>query len=419
MTFNKIFHGVGVSVCSAYLVLFYILPFSIGALFDYSYLVGYKGDPEYLYTLPAVIIYFSLFILVYKGLPKVITPLSRVRTKTFSRPYLNLFIVFFFLVLSLKFYQQYGLAYRQTGNALSESDSYVMLLLILKIYFSMFLLLKIADISYGIKVSKVDTITLILGTISFCFATTASLDTLRILISILILVHIFSNKNYLMKLSNKYFLMNSLRKIFIFLVGFMAIIFIGLTNKKGFSGAYELITSGTLIDFLKIPLARLSVHFYTLSYHLNYTIFDFNFQMQSLPNVIENFFFRVSHLTGGDFEKPAIMSSSRLNSLSIIFDPSDRNGSSPGLIGSIFFIPFFPFSIVLSLLYVSFLLKKVESIFSKDSKCSLITTLYILVLLQVFTDAQIDILNFLGVAGVQLVLLYLVWFDRPEFRISR
>jgi hypothetical protein len=280
----------------------------------------------------------------------------------------------------------------------------------------MFLLVKIADISFDLKIGKVDTVTIIVGAIAFYFSTSASFDMLRILIAILVLYYIFTNTNFFLKSSKGFRLIRTFLTLTALVVGCFTILFFGLANKMGVEVAYDLLRDGAFVDLLLIPMARLSVHFYSLSYHLTYTLFDFDFQMQSIPNVIQNLNFRLSYLFGLEAQKPDIVSSARLNSLSIYLDPRDRNGASPGLIGSIFFIPFFPFSILISVLYVSFIYRKIESLFNKNKKYSLMTILYVVALSQVFTDAQVDLLNFVGVSGINLLFLYIVWFDRPELR---
>lgn len=414
--FRRLFSSLGVRFCAVYLLLYYVTPLMLGYLLDYSYLESYKGTPEYIYVLPAVLAYFFVFIMVYNFVPTIVTPLKRVHIRTFSRPYLNMAIMVLFLYLAVKFYYQYGLRYRHSGDLLSDSDSYVIILTCLKYYFTMFLLLKIADLSFDLKICKIDTVSIILGAIAFYFATSASFDMLKILVAILLLWHIFTKVNFFLTNFKKFKLIHTFLTVLALSVGFFSILFFGLANKMGVEVAYDLLISGTLFDFLLIPIARLSVHFYSLAYHLTYTLFDFDFQMQSIPNVIQNLNFRVSHLFGLEAQKPDIVSSARLNSLSIYLDPRDRNGASPGLIGSIFFIPFFPFNILISVLYVSFIYRKIESLFNKNKKYSLMTILYVVALGQVYTDAQVDLLNFVGVSGISLFFLYMVWFDRPEFR---
>lgn len=417
--FRRLTSGLGVRFCLTYLALYYIIPLVIGYLFDYSYLDRYKGTPEYIYVLPAIIVYFSVFILVHNGIPEIVTPLERIHVRTFSRPYLNLAVMILFLYLAIKFYFQYGLKYRHSGDLLSDSDGYVIIVTMLKFYFSMFLLVKIADISFDLKIGKVDTVTIIVGAAAFYFSTSAAFDMLKILIAVLMLWYIFTNANIFLKSSKKFRLIRTFLTLTAFVVGFLMIFFVGLANKMGVEVAYDLLTSGTIVDFLVIPIARLSVHFYTLSYHLTYTLFNFDFQIQSIPNVIDNLIFRASHLLGVEAVKPDIVSSARLNSLSIYLDPRDRNGATPGLIGSIFFIPFFPLSILVSVFYVSFIYRKIESLFNKNKSYSLMTILYVVALSQALTDAQVDLLNFVGVSGVSLLFLYLAWFDRPAFRKQR
>ena len=414
--------GLGTIICGAYLILYYLVPLSVGYFYEYSYLEFYKGSPQFFYVLPAVILYFICFLFIYKYIPEIKTPLKRVYIRTFSRPYLNLLITLLFLYFSVKFYFEYGLSYRQVGSQISESSGYVILLTMLKIYFSMFIFCKMADLSFSLKLHKVDVITLSLGALSFYFASSAAFDMLKILVSILLIYMFYSNLNVFVAQTHKMSLFRRTLKIIVYgcmlTFIFVATLYFGLANKMGYESAYELIFGGTLLEFIVIPLSRLSVHFYTLAYHLTYNIFNFDFQFETLPNVIENLTFRLSHLFGFDYQKPDIVSSARLNSLSIYYDPRETNGATPGLIGSIFFIPFFPVSIFISLFYVCFILKKVEQIFNNHKRASLISILYMVSLVQAFTDAQIDLLNFVGVSGVSLFLLYLAWFDRPEFRIS-
>ncbi len=420
--FKKTLSGLAVTVCGAYLILYYLVPLSVGYFYEYSYLEAYKGSPQFFYVFPAVILYFICFLFIYKYIPEITTPLKKLRVRTFSRPYFNLLITILFLYFSEKFHFEYGLSYRQVGSVISESAGYVILLTILKIYFSIFILCKLADLSFGLKLYKVDVITLLLGSLSFYFSSSAAFDMLKILVSLLLIFMFYSNLNIFVLQNREISFFKRILKAIVYALiltfSFVAILYFGLANKMGYDGAYESIFGGTFLEFIVVPLSRLSVHFYTLAYHLTYNIFNFDFQLESLPNVIHNLVFRLSHLFGFDYQKPDVVSSARLNSLSIYYDPRDRNGATPGLLGSIFFIPFFPFSVFISIFYVSFILKKMEQIFNKDKRVSIISILYIVSLVQAFTDAQIDVLNFVGVSGASLFFLYLAWFDRPEFRIS-
>lgn len=417
--FIKLFNGLGIRFCAAYLSIYYVLPLLFGYFFNYSYLEEYRGSPEYLYVFPAILAYFLFFAIVYNGTPEIVSPLKRIHIRTFSRPYLNVVVMVIFLYLSIKFYYQYGLRYRQSGDILSESEGYVIILTCLKYYFTLFLLLKIADLSFDIKIGKLDILNIILGALAFYFANSAAFDMLKVLIAILLLWNIFFSINLFHTNLKKFNFLSFFLTIIALSVGFILILFFGLANKMGVDVVYDLFLSSEIIDLLMIPLARLSVHFYSLSYHLTYSLFDFDFQMQSIPNVMENLKYRLSFLFGLDATKPDIVSSARLNSLSIYIDPRERNGASPGLIGSIFFIPFFPFSIFISAIYVRFIYRKIASLFNKNKKYSLMTILYIVALGQVYTDAQVDILNFVGVSGVSFLFLYMAWFDRPEFRKHR
>lgn len=419
---GSILGGFAVSVCFSYLLLYYVVPFALGYLYDYSYLDFYRGQPNFIYVLPSVCLYFICFLLVYKCMPEVITPLKRISIRSFSLPLLNFAITNIFLYLSIKFYYEYGLTYRQVGSALSESKDYVIFLTVLKLYFTTFIFCRIADLSYGLKLKLTDAITLILGALSFYFASSAAFDMLKIVVAALLVYGYLTKTNlFIAPLNRPPFLQRFIYGIVYWALlscVFLAILFFGLANKMGYSGAYEAIFGGTFLDFIVVPLARLSVHFYTFAFHLSYNISNFEFQFATLPNVVDNLLFRFSHLIGLEYQKPEVASSARLNSLSIYYDPRDRNGATPGLLGSIFFIPFFPLSLFISLLYVSFIFKKIEQIFNNQNKASLLTVFFTVSMIQAFTDAQIDILNFVGVSGVSLVLLYLAWFDRPELRMK-
>lgn len=418
---NLNLNSLSVRICGTYLILYYLIPLFIGYFYDYSYLEFYKGSPEFLYVLPAVIIYFIVFYIINQYTPNINTPLRRIHIRTFSRPYLNLLITLLFLYLSSKFYSEYGLSYRQTGASISESSGYIIILLILKVYFSIFIFCKLADFSFNLKPHKIEILTLLIGSFSFFLSGSAAFDMLKILFIFLLLIAFFFNINFLIVNNSETSVFKLFFKRFFqilgMVIGFVIVLFFGLSNKIGYESAYELIFDGTLFEFIVIPLSRLSVHFYTLSYHLNYSILNLNYQLEMLPSVIENLIFRFSELFGFDFQKPELPSSARLNSLTIYYNPSSRNGATPGLMGSIFFIPIFPLSMFISIFYVSFILRKMEEIFNEKRKASIISIVFMVSVIQVFTDAQIDLINFIGISGISLFFLYFAWFDRPYFRV--
>ena len=224
--FNRFSNDLGIRFFVTYLSLYYIAPFAVGYFFDYSYLNIYKGSPQYMYVLPAIFIYFFVFIFVHSVIPQLVTPLRRLHIRSFSRPYLNLIIMTFFLYLSVRFYYQYGLSYRQTGDAITESAGYVSILSILKIYFSIFLLLKLADISFDFKITKVDTITIIIGGSAFYFATSAAFDILKILVAFLILWYIFVRVNFFAVNFKELRLGTIFLTSFALISGFLAILFL-------------------------------------------------------------------------------------------------------------------------------------------------------------------------------------------------
>ena len=91
-----------------------------------------------------------------------------------------------------------------------------------------------------------------------------------------------------------------------------------------------------------------------------------------------------------------------------------RNGVSPGLIASQLFFPYFPLNMILWTIIIVLIIRKINDIFSDESKPSLITLFFVLVYFQGIVDSSVDFLNPIGKAGLSLAILLVVWLARPK-----
>lgn len=270
----------------------------------------------------------------------------------------NLFSILF-LVFSIKFMTQYGLSFVHSGTSMAEVESYVMILYGLKgyfIFYLFFIYIKILN-NQTVKFGFIYWIIII----SNFFGLSGSMDIVYIFLYILPLVintnklkMIFTKRIYFIKIKNLLLL------LLLLLVGLLTI-FIGYANKLGVENTYKLIQNFEDLEYLYVAtLIRFANGFASFISLSNNHFFDLQLQFQAIGIPIEVFKYRLSVLFNIFSSKPEVFNIARLNYLTVYKDYHATAGATPGLLGSIFYIPFFPINFFVISLYILFIIRQVN-----------------------------------------------------------
>jgi hypothetical protein len=145
----------------------------------------------------------------------------------------------------------------------------------------------------------------------------------------------------------------------------------------------------------------------------------------NLKEVLDNFLFRLSKVTGGflPFERPEAGSIMRLNYLQIInHAPREREGTSPGIIPGFYMVFPFPLAILFASLYLAFLIKMLN-VFVRNMKMeiSVLGILFLIKFLNNILASPIDFLLVFDPIVVSLLLfsLFTVKLIRNERSLSQ
>lgn len=400
---------VGPKIILLYLVIYYAIPYFGGIFYNFSYLYFLNGFPTY--TLGAIfaLVFCAFFTFFYTTLNATTPIFHRLRFDLYSLP-LNYFLLFIYLFASFIFFKDYGISFRHKGSAISESSLIITVLLFLNIYFHGYLLYILSKVSFGNKLSNVNYFYVVIILASSLLSMTGAYDIIKIITALLILTHRHINLLFY----NRIDALKAVSSAVFISITFCLSFFVGLVNKIGLERTNEMILSADFEQLLVLPLRRLSYHLHSLSYHIENSLYNLHVQIGTLKGVITNFSFRAIYLLGIDVTKPEIISASKLNSMEIYTSARLRNGVSPGLIASQLFFPYFPLNMILWTIIIVLIIRKINDIFSDESKPSLITLFFVLVYFQGIVDSSVDFLNPIGKAGLSLAILLVVWLARPK-----
>lgn len=185
-------------------------------------------------------------------------------------------------------------------------------------------------------------------------------------------------------------------------VVFFAMLFVGVANKYGIDTAISLMASEDFIaDTL---LMRLSVHFYSTANAVTSHMLDFALGMKALGEVLQTTTYRLGALLGGAVDRPDIGSVARMNFLSMSESYHERIGTTPSLIGGMFYAPGAVLAMIYYIPLLHWFLRFLDRFGPADSRTWWLNIYLVLLLGGVF-DSLLDALNPLSPAFVTLVFL--------------
>lgn len=346
-----------------------------GHLYSYFFIV---------FTTFCILVFISFLIIDKLPFLKIRTLKSRLTISFIS------FVIFLYFIFSLYFFINFSSSFRHQ-NRLSDAGGIVTALFFLKplIYFLVALML--IHILNGNVLGKVTKLLLLLILVSTILFLNSSLQFIVIPI---ILIMLFSPHLLVIKLNKIKF-----RYVFgfIFLVPLFlfAVIFIGVGNKVG----YEFLLSETGFYYLKgfgnILFPRLSTSLFSSVILFEYYLQGFSYSDKVIDGISSTLFNRLSLLFPFDnFNSDIISTINRLNYLTVFNSESGyaaRAGASPGIISSVFYMPYFPFTIFLIPIYIALIFKAIKYHMGPNLKMNTLSMLILPYLILSLFEAPLNI----------------------------
>lgn len=408
---------VGVSVLMLYFVLYYFVPYVYGVMTGFFYLDYLDGSPNMHVAIWFVILFGILFTLLYRYLPKLRIGFIDVRFTLLESGIVNLFVAVVFLYFSFLFQQDYGFQYRHKGAALSDSAPYMLYLMLIRLYINAFIVYCIAVLHQERSLNFNNKLALFLSGVGIALSASVSFDMVAIVVVFMCLATNIAPR--LVSMKRKPGLAVLFKSLFYFFtIGFVLVLF-GTANKIGFDRAVDFLLHDGFASFIEAVMARISIFLFSLAKLMNEHITDFSFQVAAIMGNLENLQFRIGVLFGLDIPRPELASTGRINSELIYVDANDRNGATPGLLGSMFYLPLFPLGLFFGLLYSLFVVRLLDGIFANKPRLALLPVLFLMSVFQTTVDGFPDLANPISLPFIQLMFLIFVRLNMltPETRM--
>ncbi|WP_221538705.1 hypothetical protein [Qipengyuania huizhouensis] len=187
-----------------------------------------------------------------------------------------------------------------------------------------------------------------------------------------------------------------------------AVVFAGMWNKIGFDEAVTYFSSGGLMTAVELFLNRLFYHSYSLAYQLGDIKRSLALGWQAVDIVSFQSSRRFLVLMGESVSNETLQTVSRLNYLEISgYRVGGDAGASPGLLGSIFYLPGSVFMLPLHMLYVLFIVRIFDNVMGAHPYQP---PAYLggLVIFQVLVDSIADNLNPFSIGFIALVAFFVL-----------
>ena len=364
MAINKNINRFSYSIIILYTVLFYFIPFIFSFIWESAYKESYKfyNQKWVMLLIPVVIFLTYLFD---RFLPKVNFQITNFVSQIIFNEKITFLLSVSLLGTSVWFFKNYSFSFRQ-HNELTDAGFLAMFLFALKAYFRVFLFGLLLKYLIGLKLEVFDKYILVNIIICFILGLSGSFDIIFILLAILLL---FNIKSVLGEKKNINKSKISLGNQFLILISFLVVVggasFVGIANKIGVDEAKILYSNFNNLEFvLQRLIMRFSTFYISLLSSAENFIKDPFFSVDAIIGTFQNSLIRVNSLLGNTVsDRPEVWSINRLNYLNIFqLDEGERTGATPGIFSMMFYVPIFPFSIVLLSIYLMYVLRVITRV---------------------------------------------------------
>ena len=382
------------------IVVFYIpgllyYPFFIDAYYEYyNYTGGLYLNAFFLIISFVVMTYLSFLFL---------DKFPFIKTRSINSNFIFFILILLvvtFLILSVNFSLYYSSSFRH-NNRLANSYLVAFMFFLKPIIFYILSLVLI----YVLNGNSIGRKTKLLVLLIFISSILSLNSSLQFIVIPLILLMLYSPSLLTTPLKQ-------LRRstIFIALLIFPilggVIIFIGIGNKIGYE--YLLTDEGVsyVLSYGDRLFPRMSSSLFSSVIIFNNILDGVNYSDRVIGAINATAINRLSLLTPfGGFDSTILDTVDRLNYLEVFHRHAPRAGASPGLISSIFYTPFFPFTIFLIPLYVAIVFRSVRYHMAMNIKFNLFSYVFLFYLLINLFEAP---LNLLYVLDPQFILFFTV-----------
>lgn len=373
-----------------FLAIMYLPGFIFSLLFT-EYFSSYYAynDFSYLNQFFFILILFSsLFFgyLLFNYTPVIHRPKI---SSDFIRFFVVLLVLLFF-ILSIYFKVNYSTGFRHS-NRLSAASPLVTLLWAVRSLVGVLVLSLIIVACNGIKFSALTKILLIFITLASILSVTSSLQVLLPLICLLLLIYPAVYRLTITKIGVLKFIFLLLAA----LICFTFVLILGIGSKLGYENIFSENGFDLLINYISILIPRMSTSYVSFATLLDYEVSNL-VSYDVFKSVHNTFMNRLYSILGESiFDTDMIDTVNRFNYLTVFENHADRAGASPGILASVFYMPFFPLGLFVSVLYLNYITSCVSRMATVDFRLGLAGMLAIPYLLLNLLEAPLNILYIL------------------------
>jgi hypothetical protein len=387
----------GEKVLVLYFTAFYFMPMITDFFIDVPIKYILQGDLQFLGAFLFAAGYLITFLLIRKTVNLSFKLRVPLRSKVVS-PWLTTAIFLLFLVFAARFSMQFTSSFRHT-ESYSSAGLIPVLTFALKTVCTVLIFSSISSKS----LVKLEWYHFIIFLISISLSFVGSYDILYVATALYAWFRL-ARVNVLRLIRPLFSKADGI----IMLLLLPGIVFAGMANKIGFDRAVGFFADGGLAAGLELFANRTFYHSYSLAFQLNNYLGTFHLGREAVEIVSFQSIRRFQVLLGSSVPNETLQTVSRLNFLIISGNNIDSDaGASPGLLGSIFYLPGSLYMLPLHMFCLYNAISIFDNIMGK-SKYGLLAYLCGIVLLQALTDSFMDNFNPFSIGFIVLATLFFI-----------
>ena len=149
---------------------------------------------------------------------------------------------------------------------------------------------------------------------------------------------------------------------------------------------------------------RSGYHFYSVSTHVEKNFFNFSLTIEAFKEVISVMWFRLGSLLGFSVERPVLGTIARMNFMNFSGFYVERIGTSPSMLGSVFYFPGAGLAIIYYIYFIRYILQLFWRIMGGRQN-SWLFVLMAIVIMAAAVDSTLDALNPLSIGFTRIFFL--------------
>ena len=387
----------GFKVIMTYILVTYLPSFFSSLIITNDFRESFNGFEENTFwVLPLILTLFVIACLLIQSNAKSLTGilfLNFHKLCPYQYKLFNYLMALTYLMLSIRFYFEFGLSFVHSGTSMSDVSSYIILFYSMKPIVIYFLFYEFLRLLNSQTIFTTDRLLLSILAIASVFGLSGSMEIIFLsLIFFFILIPPSKKVNLFMGNTRRINFKTVLTYFLSFIIG-ICVIFVGYANKLGTEKSLDLFTdSNVRVELIKELFIRFGNSYASLICMVNNHLIELSLQVKAIKIPIEVFKFRLSVLFNLEFQKPEIFNVSRLNYLTTYKDFHLKAGASPGLLASTFFLPLFPLNILILILILKKNIESINDAIPKEKRVSILGIILIFIFTIPLFESPIDYL---------------------------